>query len=130
MFKHSRRIPINRTRIREARKRILNTGKARHHSSQKVLFAIRQGSLNYDVNGTIIFPAVLHGSETWSLTLREEHGQWVHEEALVVAGRGWGRGVVCGHSEWQSPTGGKMCSKINVLHEFFFHSVNFKLLSQ
>lgn len=57
-----------------------------------LLFAIRQGSFNYAVYGTIIFPVVVHGSENWSLTLREEHGQWVYERAFSIGGRGWGRG--------------------------------------
>jgi hypothetical protein len=76
--------------------------------------------LNYDEYGTTILPVVVHGSENWSLTLREEHGQWEHERAFSVGG-GEG-GVVCGHSGWLGPTGGNMCGKTNVLNEKIFFS--------
>jgi hypothetical protein len=126
MFRHLWRIPIDRTLIRQARKRILSS------PPSVLLFAIRQGCLNCDEYGTIILPVVVHGTENWSLTLREEHGQWVYERAFSAGGRGGEGGVVCGHSGWLGPTGGNMCGKTNVLNEqiFFSRSINFKLLSQ
>jgi len=32
---------------------------------------------------TVILPAVLHGCETWSLTLREERRLWVFENRVL-----------------------------------------------
>ena len=32
---------------------------------------------------TTIFPVVLYGCETWSLTLREEHRLWVSEDRVL-----------------------------------------------
>jgi hypothetical protein len=32
---------------------------------------------------TVIFPVVLYGCETWSLTLREEHRLWVFENRVL-----------------------------------------------
>jgi hypothetical protein len=35
------------------------------------------------IYGTAIVPAVLHGCETWSLTLREEYGRGVFEKRVL-----------------------------------------------
>jgi hypothetical protein len=34
---------------------------------------LRAKNLNIKIHGIVIFPTVLYGCETWSLTLREEH---------------------------------------------------------
>jgi hypothetical protein len=34
--------------------------------------------------GTIIFPVVLYGCETWSLKLRKEHRQKVFENSMLI----------------------------------------------
>jgi hypothetical protein len=52
----------------------LNSGDVCYHSVQNLLSA-RLSSKNVKIRicKTIILPVVLYGSETWSLTLREEH---------------------------------------------------------
>jgi hypothetical protein len=47
---------------------------------------------------TIIFPVVLYGCETWSLTLREEHRLKVFENRVLRRIFGQRRGEVTG--EW------------------------------
>jgi hypothetical protein len=46
-------------------------------------FAIQ--SIKIKINRTIIFPVVLYGCETWSLTLRQEHGLRVFENRVPRA---------------------------------------------
>jgi hypothetical protein len=48
---------------------------------------------------TIIMPMVLYGCETWSLTLREEHGLWVFENRMLRRIFGPKRDEVMG--EWR-----------------------------
>jgi hypothetical protein len=61
--------------MQEEIKSRLNSGNACCHSVQGLLSS-RQLSRNVKVKiyKTIILPVVLYGCETWSLTLREEHG--------------------------------------------------------
>jgi len=56
----------NQNYIAEEIKSILRSGSACYHSVQNLL------SLKIKIYRTIILPVVLHGCETWSLTLREE----------------------------------------------------------
>jgi hypothetical protein len=58
--------------IQEEIKKRLNSGNAHYHSVQNILSS-RLLSKNIKVYKTIILPVVLHGCETWSLTLRDEH---------------------------------------------------------
>jgi hypothetical protein len=65
-------------------KRRLTSGNACYHSVQNLLSS-RQLSKNVKVRiyKTIILPVVLHGCETWSLTLREEHKLKVFENRVL-----------------------------------------------
>jgi hypothetical protein len=40
-------------------------------------------NLKIKINKTVILPVVLYGCETWSLTLREEHGLRVFENRVL-----------------------------------------------
>jgi hypothetical protein len=40
-------------------------------------------TLKFRINKTYILPVVLYGCETWSLTLREEHGLKVFENSVL-----------------------------------------------
>jgi hypothetical protein len=46
-------------------------------------FHLLSKNLNIKIYKTIILPDALYGSETWSLTLREERGLRVFEKRLV-----------------------------------------------
>jgi hypothetical protein len=50
----------------------LNSGNACYHSVQKLLSRLLLKNVNIRIYSTIILPVVMHGFETWSLTLREE----------------------------------------------------------
>jgi hypothetical protein len=64
----------NQNLIQEEIKRRLNSGNACYHSVQNILSSrLLSKSLKIEIYKTIIFPVVLYGCETWSLTLREEH---------------------------------------------------------
>jgi hypothetical protein len=52
----------------------LNSGNACSHSVQNLLSSrLLSKNVNVRIYKTIIFPVVLYGCETWSLTVREEH---------------------------------------------------------
>jgi hypothetical protein len=60
------------------------SGNARSHSVQNLLsFRLLSENLNIKIYRTIILPVVLHGSETWSLTLREGRRLRVFENTDV-----------------------------------------------
>jgi hypothetical protein len=60
--------------IHEAIKRRLNSGNVCYLSVQNLLSSrLPSKNLKIRIYKTIIFPVVLYGCETWSLTLREEH---------------------------------------------------------
>jgi hypothetical protein len=63
----------NQNLIQEKIKRRLNSVDACYHSVQNLLSSCLL-SKNIKIKGykTVILPVVLHGNETWSLTLREE----------------------------------------------------------
>jgi hypothetical protein len=64
----------NQNVIQEEIMRILNLGNACYHSVQNILsFRLLSKNIKIRICKTIIFPAVLYGCETWSLTVREEH---------------------------------------------------------
>jgi hypothetical protein len=48
------------------------------------IYWITFNSGNYTEFKTIIFPVVLYGCETWSLTLREEHRLRVFENRVLM----------------------------------------------
>jgi hypothetical protein len=56
-------------------------------------------NLKIRIYKTIILPVVLHGCETWSLTLREEHKLRVFENRVMRRIFGWKRDEVMG--EWR-----------------------------
>jgi hypothetical protein len=69
--------------IEEIRSR-LNSGNTCYHSvqnlcSSRLLFQ----NVKIKIYRTIIFPVVLYGCETWSLTLREEHRLKIIENRVV-----------------------------------------------
>jgi hypothetical protein len=59
--------------IQEEIKRRLNSGNACYHSVQNLLSSRLLKNVKVRIYKTIILPVVLYGSETWSLTVREEH---------------------------------------------------------
>jgi hypothetical protein len=65
----------NQNLIQEQIKRRLNSGNACYHSVQNLLPSrLLSKDVKIRIHETIILPVVLYGCETWSLTLRMEHG--------------------------------------------------------
>jgi hypothetical protein len=50
-----------------------NSGNACYHSVKNFLFSLLSENLKIRLEKTRILPVVLHGHETWSLTLRKEY---------------------------------------------------------
>jgi hypothetical protein len=70
--------------IKEENKRRLNSGNACYHSAQNLLTScLLSKKIKIRIYKTIILPVVLYGSETWSLTLREEHRLRVFENRAL-----------------------------------------------
>jgi hypothetical protein len=64
--------------------RRLNTGNACYNSVQKLLSScLLSRNIKIRVHITIILPVVLHGCETWSLALNEEHRLRVFENRVL-----------------------------------------------
>jgi hypothetical protein len=62
----------------------LNLGNACYHSVQSLLsYGLLSRNLKVKIYKTIIQPVVLYGSETWSLTLREDHRLRVFENRVL-----------------------------------------------
>jgi hypothetical protein len=62
----------------------LNSVNACYYSVQNLLsFCLISRKLKIKIHKTVIFPVVLHGCETWSLTLREEHRLRVFENSVL-----------------------------------------------
>jgi hypothetical protein len=62
----------------------LNSGNACFHIVQKLLSSrLLPGNVKIKIYKTIILPVVLYGCETWSLTLRAEHGLRVFESRVL-----------------------------------------------
>jgi hypothetical protein len=65
-------------------KRKFNYVNAWHFSFQNVLYSrLLSKSVKIRICVTIILPVVLYEYETWSLTLREEHGLMVFENRVL-----------------------------------------------
>jgi hypothetical protein len=80
----------NQNLIRMQIKWRLNSGNACYHSVHHFMsFRLLPKNVEIIIYMTIILPVVLHGSETWSLTLREEHRLRVFENGVQVTGN-WG----------------------------------------
>jgi hypothetical protein len=76
----------NQTLFQEEIKRRLNSGNACYHSVQNLLSSrllSKNTSIKNKIYKTIILTVVLYWCETWSLTLREEHGLRVFENSLL-----------------------------------------------
>jgi hypothetical protein len=70
--------------IQEEIKRRMNSGNACYHSVQNLLPSyLLSKNLKIIIYNNIIFPVVLFGSETWSVTLREEHRLRVFENRVL-----------------------------------------------
>jgi hypothetical protein len=83
-FKYLETTVTNQNSIQEEIKGRLNSGNACYLSVQSLLSS-RQLSKNLKIRiyKTIIFPVVLYGCETWSLTLRDEHRLRVFENRVL-----------------------------------------------
>jgi hypothetical protein len=73
----------NQNLIQEETKRRLIWGNACYHKVQNLLFSRLSKNVKMRIYETIILPVVLYGCETWSLTLREEHGLRVFENRVL-----------------------------------------------
>jgi hypothetical protein len=74
----------NQNSIREEIKSRLQSGDAFYHSVQNLLSSsLLQKNLKIEIYRTIIFPVVLYGCETWSLTLRDERKLRVFENMVL-----------------------------------------------
>jgi hypothetical protein len=70
--------------IGEEIKMRLNLGSACYHSAQNLLSSrLLSKNVKIRIYKTIILPVVLHGCETWSLTLREKHRLRVFENRVL-----------------------------------------------
>jgi hypothetical protein len=75
---------LNQNDIHDQISSRLNSGNACYYSVQNLLssFLISK-NLKINIYKTVILPVVLYGCETWSLTLREEHGLRVFENRVL-----------------------------------------------
>jgi hypothetical protein len=100
-FKYLVMTVTNQNLIQEEIKRRLNSDNAFYHSVQNLLSFRRLSKiLKIRIYKTIILPVVLYGCETWSLTLREEHGLRVFENRVLRRIFGLTRDEVTG--EWRN----------------------------
>jgi hypothetical protein len=83
-FKYLGTTVTNHNLIQEEIKRRLSEGNACYHSVQNLLSScLFSKNLKMRIYKTIILPVILYGSETWSLTLREEHMLKVFENKAL-----------------------------------------------
>jgi hypothetical protein len=62
----------------------LNSGNACYLSGQNILsYRLRSKTIKIRIQKSTIFPVVLCGCETWSLTLKEEHRLRVSENRVL-----------------------------------------------
>jgi hypothetical protein len=74
----------NQNLIQEEIKRRLNSGNACCHSVQNLLSShLLSKNVKVQLYKTISLPVVLYGSETWSLTVREEYKLRVFENRVL-----------------------------------------------
>ena len=86
--------------IQEEIKSRLKVGNACYYSVQNLLSSsLLSKKLKTKIYRTIILPAVLHGCETWSLTLREERRLRVFENRVLRSVFGPKRDEVTGNGE-------------------------------
>ena len=83
-FKYLGTTLTNKNYILEEIKSRLRSGNACYHSVQNILSSrLLSKNLKIKIYRTIILPVVLYGSETWSLTLREERKRRVFENMVL-----------------------------------------------
>jgi hypothetical protein len=83
-FKYLGAIVTNQNLIQEEIKKRLSLGNACCHSVQSLLSSrLLSKNLKMRICKTIILPVILYGSETKSLTLREEHRLRVFENKML-----------------------------------------------
>jgi hypothetical protein len=86
--------------IHEEIKGRLNSGNACYRSVESLLSShLLSNNVKVEIHKTIIIPIVLHGCETWSLTLREENRLRVFENTVLRRIFGPRRDEVTG--EWR-----------------------------
>ena len=74
----------NKNSIQEETESILKSGNACYHSVQSLFSSSSLSeNINIKIYRNIILPIVLHGCETWSLTLREECRLRVFENRIL-----------------------------------------------
>jgi hypothetical protein len=83
-FKYLVTTVTNQNLIKEKIKRRLNSGNACYHLVQNLLSScLLSKNVKVRIYKTIIFPVVLYGCETWSLTVRKEHKLRVFENRVL-----------------------------------------------
>jgi hypothetical protein len=83
-FKYLGTTPTNQSDIHDEIKNSLNSWNACYYSVQKLLFCrLILKNLKIKIYKTVIFPVVLYGCETWSLTLKEGHRLRVFENRVL-----------------------------------------------
>src|SRR5215469_8621774 len=83
-FKYLGTTLTNRNSIQEEIKRKFKLGNACYYSVQNLLpSSLLCKNVKIEIYRTIIFPVVLYGCETWSLTLKEERSLNVFENRVL-----------------------------------------------
>jgi hypothetical protein len=83
-FKYLGTTLTNKIDIHNEIKSRLNSGNACYYSVQNLLSSrLISKNLKIKIYKTLIFPVVLYGCETWSLTLREEHRLKIFENRVL-----------------------------------------------
>jgi len=83
-FKYLGTTLTNQNSIQEEIKSRLKSGNACYHSVQNLLSSsLLSKNLKIKICRTIIFPVVLYGCETWTLTLREERRLRLFENRVL-----------------------------------------------
>jgi hypothetical protein len=81
VFRYLATTLTNENDIHDEIKSRLNTGNACYYSVQNLLSShLISKNLKFKIYKTVILPVVLYGCETWSLTLREEHREFLRIE--------------------------------------------------
>ncbi|KAJ4448772.1 hypothetical protein ANN_00163 [Periplaneta americana] len=84
-FKYLGATVTNINDTREEIKRRINMGNACYYSVQKLLSSsLLSKNLKVKIYKTVILPVLLYGCETWTLTLREEHGLRMFENKPLI----------------------------------------------
>jgi hypothetical protein len=84
-FKYLGATLTNQNDIHDKIKSRLNSGNVCYYSVQNLLsFRLISKNLKIKTYKTVILPVVLHGCETWSLTMREEHTLRVFENRVLT----------------------------------------------